>query len=340
MKIRFDQLPEKEKSLILQDLFNKTTIPAHAIEKDWWVVQTLSLIFELDVAKHLVFKGGTSLSKAWKIIDRFSEDIDLAIDREFLGFKGDLTKKQRTELRKKAGNYTSDIFYNKLKAKFAEKGFSNVQLKLVETTESDQDPRIIEVYYPYVADYTAYIAPKVQVEIGCRSLREPFSIQEFGSLIDENYPNQPFTSASIKVPTVNPERTFLEKIFLLHEEFQRPEEKIRVNRLSRHLYDVVKLSKTQFAEKALQNKELYTTIIEHRSKFTRVGGVDYKLHHPKHINPIPTEKYIDAWRKDYKSMLDQMIHEENAPSFDEIIEELKILKSKINSLGWRFDKEF
>jgi hypothetical protein len=121
----------------------------------------------------------------------------------------------------------------------------------VESKDSDQDPRIIELYYPNVIPHPGYLEPKVQIEVGSRSLREPFSIQTFGSLIDEYYPEMDFAQASINVPTVNPERTFLEKIFLLHEEFQRPAEKMRVNRLSRHLYDIYHLSKTDFAEKAL-----------------------------------------------------------------------------------------
>lgn len=109
-----------------------------------------------------------------------------------------------------------------------------------------------------------------------------------------------FAQQNIEVQTVNPERTFLEKIFLLHEEFHRPVEKIRVERLSRHLYDVYHLSKTEFAEKAINDKELYETIVVHRHKFTRVGGVNYNEHNPKTINPIPIPEVIDAWEKDYK----------------------------------------
>jgi hypothetical protein len=142
------------------------------------------------------------------------------------------------------------------------------------------------------------------------------------------------------VPTVNPERTFLEKIFLLHEEFQRPPDKMRVDRLSRHLYDVVKLSKSEFAEKALTNQELYETIVEHRYKFTRVGGVNYNLHQPQSINPIPKDEVIEAWKSDYKTMIEQMIYEQNPPSFEQIIEDLMLLKTRINNLTWQFKMDF
>jgi predicted nucleotidyltransferase component of viral defense system len=339
-KVNFNNIPNTEKAAIYQQISNTTGMPAFAVEKDWWVMQTLTIIFEMDVAQHLVFKGGTSLSKAWKLIERFSEDIDLAIERTFLGFTGDLSKNQRTELRKAASEYTSGPFYTELQARFAEKGLDNVSFKLVEATSSDQDPRIIEMYYPNVIPSPGYLEARVQVEIGCRSLKEPFSVQTFGSLVDEQFIDKDFALPFIQVPTVNPERTFLEKIFLLHEEFQRPTEKIRVDRLSRHLYDIYQLSKTDFATKAFEDIDLYETIVNHRHKFTRVGGVNYNLHQPKSINPIPTAKFIEAWKADYNTMIEQMIYEENPPSFEEMMNSLTNLKKSINTLNWEFASHF
>lgn len=339
-KINFYNIPDNDKAIIFQQISNQSRIPAFAVEKDWWVVQALTVIFEMEDSKYLVFKGGTSLSKAWKLLERFSEDVDLAIDRTFLGFDGNLTKKQITDLRKEASIYTSGAFLEDLKIKFAEKGLDGVTFKLVETKESDQDPRIIEIYYPNVIPALGYLEPRVQIEIGCRSLKEPFTVKSFASLVDEYYPETDFTLPNILVPTVNPERTFLEKIFLLHEEFQRPLEKIRVERLSRHLYDVVKLSKTEFAEKALTDKELYETIVVHRHKFTRIGGIDYNLHQTKTINPIPIPEVIEAWKADYNKMIEEMIYEENPLSFEEIIEELTQLKARINALDWGFSVSF
>ena len=127
---------------------------------------------------------------------------------------------------------------------------------------------------------------------------------------------------------------FLEKIFLLHEEFQKTAEKIRVDRLSRHLYDLYALSKTEYAESALQNKELYETIVKHRMEFAKISGIDYSLHRPATINPIPPENIIELWEKDYAKMREEMVYGENRPTFSEIIETLKRLKDKINSLNW------
>ena len=338
--VKWISVPTETKVNAYEQISEVTGMSAFAVEKDWWVVQALTIIFEMEDAKHLVFKGGTSLSQAWKLIDRFSEDVDLAIDRSFLGFSGDLSKKKITDLRKEASKYTSGAFLNELKIKFEERGLIDVRFRLVETTESDQDPRIIEIYYPNVIPTPGYLEPRVQIEIGCRSLKEPFTIQSFASLVDEHYPSMDFALPAIQVPTVNPERTFLEKIFLLHEEFQKPSDKIRVDRLSRHLYDVVKLSKTAFMEKALTDKELYETIVIHRHKFTRISGVDYNLHQPKSINPIPVEEVIESWGKDYNTMIEQMIYEENPLSFDETIDELTKIKTKINKLDWEFKTPF
>jgi len=332
-------VPDTTKRNAYIQIAEKTGMSAFAVEKDWWVVQTLAVIYEMDVAEHLVFKGGTSLSKAWKLIERFSEDIDFAIDRVFLGFDGELSKKERTALRKASAVYVAQTFYPELVAKFQKKGITGLRFELVDEVESDKD-RTINVHYPNLIEPPGYLEPKIQIEIGCRSLREPFTVQTFASLVDEEYADRDFAQAPINVPTVNPERTFLEKIFLLHEEFHRPPEKMRVDRLSRHLYDVCKLSKTDFAEKALNDKQLYETIVEHRYQFTRIGGVDYNLHQPQTINMLPVPQVLAAWRADYNKMLEQMIYEENPPSFDEVINELTSLKEKINALPWMFEMQF
>lgn len=336
----FYNLPNSEKEAIFQAISNQTGMPAFAVEKDWWVTQALAIIFEMDVARHLVFKGGTSLSKAWKLIQRFSEDIDLAIDRNFLGFSGDLSKSKRTALRKAAGEYTTGPFFEELQNIFSKSGFDNVSLTVVPATDSDQDPRIIEIHYPNIIKTPGYVLPRVQIEIGCRSLREPYTIRAFGSLVDEIYQGRGFAAPFISIPTVDAERTFLEKLFLLHEEFHRPMDRMRVDRLSRHLYDVHHLSRSEIAEKAIRNKKLYETIVSHRFTFSKVGNVDYNLHNPKTLNPIPPIDMSDAWAVDYKKMLEEMIYEENAPSFKQLIDSLLKLKEKLGNLEWEFTTEF
>lgn len=338
-KVKFYDIPKEDRLAIFKNVENKTGVPDFAVEKDWWVVQTLKMIFEMDIAEHLVFKGGTSLSKAWKLIDRFSEDIDLAVDRRFFGYSGELSKKQLTKLRKETSSFISGKFYPELQEQFQKNGFKDVDFNIIQAESSDQDPRIIEIYYPYLTKSPGYIQPRVQVEIGCRSLREPFSLTPINSFVDEEYPDAEFVETSIAVPSVTPERTFLEKLFLLHEEFQRPKEKVRVDRLSRHLYDIFQLSKTKFAANAINDQELYETIVNHRYIFTKLGGVDYNLHRPQDIRPIPSPAYEEDWKADYKTMQEQMIYGDS-PSYEDLVKGIRGFLEKMNALDWRMEVEF
>lgn len=341
-KINFYTIDKAEKIAIFNAIAAEKGMTPFAVEKDWWVSRTLEIVFQMYIAPHLVFKGGTSLSKAWKLINRFSEDIDLAIDKEFFeGYKGDISKSKITKLRKEAGVYTTGIFFDELQEEFKTKGLKELSFKIIEAKDSDQDPRIIEIYYPNIITATSeYLLPRVQIEISCRSLREPFTVQSFGSLLDEFYADKDFADSLFDVPSVTAERTFLEKLFLLHEEFHRPADKMRVDRLSRHLYDVFQLSKAGIAEKAISDKELYETIVAHRYKFSRVGEVDYNLHNPKTLNPTPTQEVIAEWEADYAKMKEDMIYEENKPSFADLISNLMELRKQLQAVEWTFDLKF
>ena len=254
--IEWLKVPDETKRRAYTQIAEKNGMSAYVVEKDWWVVQTLSVLFQTSLKEHLVFKGGTSLSKAWKLIERFSEDIDLAIDREFFGFDGDLTTNQGKTLRKKAGEYIDNQLLSELEQLFKEKGFMDlgVQLELEAGKDSDRD-RVIFVHYPNVIESPGYVLRPIKIEIGSRSLMEPFTVQIFNSLLDDEYTDREFAQPAIEIPTVNPERTFLEKVFLLHEEFQRPKEKMRVEKLSRHFYDIVKLTQSGYMDKALENPD-------------------------------------------------------------------------------------
>lgn len=340
-KIDFYKITNVEKAAIFTEVATQKGLKPFAVEKDWWVSRTLEIIFQMPIAEHLVFKGGTSLSKAWKLINRFSEDIDLAIDKEFFGFIGDLGKNQRDKLRKVSGAYTTGTFFDELKQAFEAKGFSGLDFIVIETKDSDQDPRVLEIYYPNIlAPDSEYLLPRVQIEVSCRSLREPFTFQTFGSLVDEFYADKYFAEPLFVVPTVNAERTFLEKLFLLHEEFHRPFDKMRVDRLSRHLYDIYQLTSAGVAEKGISDKDLYETIVAHRYNFSRIGEVDYNLHSPLTINPIPPQEVIGDWKADYVKMMEDMIYDENKPSFDDLINNLNELRVKLQAVDWSFELTF
>lgn len=320
---------EEEKQKIFNEAALQLGIHNHNVEKDWWVVQTLRLVFQMEVGAHLVFKGGTSLSKSWGVINRFSEDVDLAIDRKFLGFEGDLNKNQRTKLRKASSSFIIENFVPDLQSAFKNAGFKGVKVSAVPTTESDQDPKLVEIYYPAVFDYPHYIKPRILLEIGCRSLMEPFSMRTIRSFLDQSFPKAPFVLPEFMVPSVNMERTFLEKIFLLHEEFQKSQS--RSERMSRHLYDLFKLSEKIDVGSVLQNKELYQTIVAHRKQFTKIAGIDYDKHSPEFIEFLPSGELLNAYKKDYTYMIEHMINEE-APNFTILIAQLEKINKALNAI--------
>jgi predicted nucleotidyltransferase component of viral defense system len=326
------QLPDETKIRLFAETSRQIGLPSSsAAEKDWWVVHTLAIIFSMECANALIFKDGTSLSKGWNVIHRFSEGIDLALDREFLGFSGELTKGEIRKLRRKSFQFISEVFTKELKNKFIELGFKDLTVKPREVENHDQDPLIIEIYYNKLTETDTYLKPGVLVEVGSRSLKEPFTQRTFGTFVSEIYTDNPFTDKPITIPIVNPERTFLEKIFLLHEEFQKPQDKIRVERLSRHLYDIEKLSQTEYAEIALQDSELYNTIVRHRSKFAAISGIDYAKHNPENIKFIPPDSIIKMWEADYEEMKGSMIYGQLL-EFDKLIIKLTELQKLINEI--------
>ena len=294
---------------ILNQTTELTGLPAVAIEKDWWVTLVLNAVFSLPYSENIVFKGGTSLSKGWDLIERFSEDIDLAIDRKFFGYEGDISKTQIKKLRKKSCEFISTQFFEDLTTVLIEsKAIDACKLIAQPVIDSDKDPQTIEIHYDSVLDTSDYLPQRILIEVSSRSLMEPTENREIKSIISESFPKQNFASKSIIIPTVLPQRTFLEKVFLIHEEFSQKPEKIRVDRLSRHLYDLEKLMDTEHGSKALKNVELYNTIIAHREKFNTIRGIDYANHIPSQIKIVPPNAIIKDYENDYEAMTNFMIY--------------------------------
>ena len=316
---------------IIDSIAEKTQLSPDAIEKDWWVTMTLRALFQCECAGHIVFKGGTSLSKSWNLIERFSEDIDIAIDRKFFGFDGELSKKQINNLRRMSCSYISGKLKNELDNKLKDAGISGYSVSVTETEDTTKDPQIIEIHYDSLFNAGSYIQEKVLIEIGARSLIEPSKDVQLRSILANTFPDAIFADDYFSIPTVVPQRTFLEKAFLLHEEFQKPAEKIRVNRMSRHIYDLEKMMDTDFAIDALNNKELYNTIVAHRSTLTKMKEVDYATHTPAMINFVPPLNVIDLWKADYESMQKNMIYGNSLP-FDKLMDRIRELNERFRSI--------
>jgi hypothetical protein len=271
----FAQADERKLAIITQTA-NRVGLPPQAVEKDLWVTLILKAVFDLPINGHMVFKGGTSLSKAWKQIERFSEDIDLAIDRTYFGFNGDLGKNQLDKLRKISCAFVTTDLKIQLENKLYTLGADSDKFSLIarEVKSTDTDPQTLELQYQPLVGSEGYLPDRVLIEVGSRSLIEPHKPRSIQSLIDDANPQQEFTGLSFQVPSVVPERTFLEKIMLLHEEFLKNPEKSRPNRMSRHLYDLHRLMDTDYGINAIKDKVLFETIASHRRKFTPIRGLD------------------------------------------------------------------
>lgn len=325
-------LSKERRIEILNQATELTGLPAIAIEKDWWVTLCLSASFSLPYSSHIVFKGGTSLSKGWDLIERFSEDIDLAIDRKFFGFEGDISKTQIRKLRKQSCEFISTEFLKDLTQTLTDWGaIAECELFAQPVTDSDKDPQVIEIHYNSVIDTSKYLPQRVLIEINSRSLMEPTEKREINSILSINFPKFDFATHAFTIPSVLPQRTFIEKIFLLHEEFSKEPKKIRIDRLSRHLYDLVRLMDTEHGIAALQDKDLYINIVAHREKFNSLGGLDYGNHTFDKIKIIPPDTVIKDYENDYTEMTKFMIYGE-VLTFDELIKMISELQTRINNL--------
>lgn len=323
------ELSEVQQQMALTQTANKTGLPVQAIEKDLWVTMVLQTIFALPIAEHLVFKGGTSLSKVWRVIQRFSEDIDLAIDPSIWGFEGDLTKKQIKRLRKASSIFVRDEFCTSLREAIAKNGLERwLQVEAEPNGEGDGtylEPRVIHICYRSLFDTNLpYLHSEVKLEIGARSLLEPTEGAEVTSILEETLPIST-TIQEVKIPTALAEKTFLEKAFLLHELFSTSTRR-GADRKSRHLYDLAQMMKTDIANRAIGNDNLWKAIHHHRELFTSMNGVDYTPDIRQRIQLLPPEDIIDLWRNDYKDMQTSMIFGET-PSFTELMETIKKLEN-------------
>ena len=333
--MKFIDLRESAQRDFIRNYSAKTNIPEQVIEKDWWVCSVLRALFSLPSAPATSFKGGTSLSKCWDLVSRFSEDIDIAITREYLGYSGPLSKTQVSDkLRRAACTFVREQLQYQLRDKMIEQGVREdafrIEVKITPITTTD--PETIYVHYKSVFENLPYIDSCVKVEVSGRSMNEPLEAIRLRSMLEEEYPQSPFVENSFDVATVRPERTFIEKICLLHEEFSKQEENIRVDRMSRHLYDVVMISRTPIASKALNDRNLFDAVVEHRRKFIGLKDFDYSTLAPKALNIVPPQRVLPLWRADYEKMQRDMIYGE-ALSFDDIINETKALNQKIAALG-------
>ncbi len=329
MQNNYFSLNPVQQRQVIEQTAAKLNLPVQAIEKDLWVTAILQVLFTLPCAHGLVFKGGTSISKVWNAINRFSEDIDLAIDRSLFDLDGELTKKQVKKLRKVSSMFVREELFGQLCEAIASTplyGLCEIEAQPDGVGDSTYpEPRIIYVKYASLfSDKIDYILPVVKIEAGARSLLEPTLNVAIKSLVDVALPSITTSLVDVEVRTAVAEKTFLEKCFLLHELFSRGVA-VSANRRSRHLYDLHMMMRKGIDKRAVSDDELWNTIHHHRSTLTSISGVDYTPDIRSRIVLTPPAECVEDWKSDYQAMQGSMIYN-NPPSFEELLQSMAELE--------------
>lgn len=321
--------------------FNKAQIEIglseDLIEKDFWVCWILKELFLMDTIKdNLTFKGGTSLSKIYKVIERFSEDIDLSIERGFLGFKNDkdpanVGSKQSKKLIEELGiacqKFVRGDLYKRLESVIKSKlGATGWKL---EIDEDDNDAQTILFSYPKLtARASEYIRPIVKIEMGARSDHWPVSKQKIIPYVAEVLPS-PLNKMDAEIKVLNIERTFWEKATILHMYAYFPESKTVPERQSRHYYDFYFLLKSEGKTKALANIDLLEKVAAHKNIYFKAGWANYSTAKKGSLKLVPQEKVLKAMESDYKAM-SEMLHGE-VPKWSDVISAIQSFEKTFNS---------
>ncbi len=336
MKNSIVTLNDSDRALVISQSAQRVQLPPNVVEKDWWVTAVLRAMLGTSCADYVSFKGGTSLSKAWGLIERFSEDVDLALLPAFFGIEP-TTRSLRLKLRKDCRTFLTGKLSGEISKRLNEMGARDFEVVPVLTTntmegevaiDGDKDPTVLLVKYKSVLESPLqYVQPMVKLEISCLSMSEPTEVRLVSSIVAQQFPQIESTDA-LEMATVVPTRTFLEKAFLLNEEYQR--QKPRSLRMSRHLYDLERLMDTRFAEEALKDTALYNAVMEHRRLFYALKYVDYDTNSMSRIHIVPPAECLQAWQEDYAQMQKTFIYGESLP-FDDLIARMEQLQERFHN---------
>ena len=322
-----------------RDLFTATAdrmgIGARLVEKDYWVCWMLRRLFTLpEIAGHLTFKGGTSLSKAFGLIERFSEDIDLIIERSWLGVPDAPTGSAVQWLKKikKACRYkVRDELVPTLTRDIGNR-LAGEPWRFVSPQEIDEDPRVIHFHYPTVLPPSVgdYVQAQVTLEFNARSDAEPAQEATVRAYAAAEFPTV-LPDADIRLRCLAPERTFFEKATLLHEELCRPIQQGVRPRLSRHFYDLAQMLARGVGERALADLALYDRVMRHRAAFFANDWMgDYSAMRTGPLILKPSDDRHAEWERDYVQMNAMFFRE--PPNFGDVIAAVDAFAAKLNSM--------
>lgn len=328
-------LSTEERSLYFTSAAEVAKMSFEIIEKDFWVVWTLDRLFSLSELKpHLTFKGGTSLSKIYGIIERFSEDIDVSIEREFLGYDESknpekaLTKsKQRTlveGLSSSCEQYIKDELLGKLQQVFAEELKTSEGWKLY-IDETDAQTILFE--YPSVTSAAGYIRPIVKIEMGARAEHWPVSEHPIKSYAKEALGDK-MTEPLTVIRVLNAERTFWEKATILHQHAHLPVSKTTPLRLSRHYYDFYRLLNSPAKDIALSDLSLLERVANHKNIYFASAWANYATARKGTLKLSPPDRIIEELKADYE-LMDTMFFR-GKPDWNLVLEAIKSFEITFN----------
>lgn len=302
-------------------------MPPEVVEKDFWVCWTLGRLFESPtVGRKILFKGGTSLSKVFGFIERFSEDIDLILDwrevtQEDPRVARSVSRQDafNKELLQRAHVYLRETFLPEVRRLVGG----------VCLAEIEDNPEIVKIKYP-AAFPSEYLRPEIQLEVGPLAAWVPNAEYEIRTYAAEALPAV-FRRPTCRVRAIKAERTFWEKITILHHEAHRPESSPQPVGYSRHYYDVCRMAQTRVKADAFADLELLHAVAAFKDKFYHRGWARYDLAKPGTMRLVPPKHVLKAVTKDYEGMRLMIFGER--PEFRDIIEQLQLLEVEINKLG-------
>ena len=332
---KYQSLTTRERFELLDWASQERGLAPSILEKDYWVCKTLDVLFSLpDLGEHLVFKGGTSLSKVYRLIDRFSEDVDVSFHREFLGFGDERDPEAATG---KEQVRRIEALQQACKDCIRERLLPVLRLEMSHRLGSDegwsmeidsQDEQTILFHFPQAgAPSLAYIAPSVRIELGARSDHWPKERHEIQSYLSETL-SRPIGGATVQ--SLAAERTFWEKATLLHAEAHRDPSKKMPPRYARHYHDLARMATEPVAERALTNADLRKRVVTHKSVYFRSGWARYDLGDPATFQLLPPAARLPELETDHRAMA-QMFFAPPPPIAD-VLEILDTLQSRIRQL--------
>lgn len=324
------------------ELFNaaaqKLGIGPVALEKDFWVCWILQELFTLPgISEHLIFKGGTSLSKVWRAIQRFSEDIDVSLSKDWLGFGGasdperqDSRKKQSRKLEELAAACAAKV-RGELLPVLQARATAALDAEGWSMVVSPHDPQELLFRYPTSLPAmagTEYIEREVKIECGARSDRWPADDRTIQPYVAEAYPGT-INDAAVRVRVLSIERTFWEKATILHAEANRPADKATLGKFSRHYADLAALADHPDAAGALARDDLRARVVEHKQVFFAAAWARYDTAVPGTFQLVPSAERLAQIGADYREM--QTMYFGEPRPWAEIVARLQALQSQLNA---------